>query len=129
MNVSFSIALSGLNAAAERVAVASTNIANARSLGATGQSGDQGFTPVQAQQVSDAHGGTRVVTRPVDPASVPSFEPSNPAADANGLVPRPNVNLENELVDMLVAQRAFESSLKALSTADAMLGTLLDRRS
>lgn len=128
MDASFNIALSGMNAAARRVAVASTNIANARSVGTTGQPGDQGFVPLQAQQVSDPHGGTRVVTRPVDPPSVPSFEPNNPAADANGLVPRPNVALERELVDMLVAQRAFESSLKALSTADAMLGTLLDRR-
>ena len=37
-----------------------------------------------------------------------------------------NVNLEEEVPEMMVTQRAYEANLKVLQTQDRMLGTLMD---
>ena len=37
-----------------------------------------------------------------------------------------NVNLEEEVPEMMVTQRAYEANLKVLQTQDKMLGTLLN---
>jgi flagellar hook protein FlgE len=39
-----------------------------------------------------------------------------------------NVDLGSESVDLMVAQRAFQANLKLLSTADQVLGSILDIR-
>lgn len=85
--------------------------------------------PQRADQVSVEGGGTRVITRPVEPPTVPSFEPDHPDADANGFVQRANVQIEREFGELILSQRAFEASLTALETADEMLGRLIDIRS
>ncbi len=129
------IALSGLNAATTRVAVASNNIVNARSLGATDKPGDTvaaksgGFRPQRVDQVSNGQGGALALTRGIDPASFQSFEPGSPEADANGVVPRPNVSLENQFMEITLAKRAYQASIRVIEVADAMLSELIDRRS
>jgi len=116
------IALSGLNAARTQVGVAANNIANMRSLGARDASDTQGYRPRQVALTSDV----RTSVRSVEPASVPSFEPGNPAADPGGIVPRPNISLSNELVNLKFAEHAFNSNLRVLEVEDAMMGALLD---
>ena len=37
-----------------------------------------------------------------------------------------NVNLAEEMVQMIVAQRAYESNSKSIQTSDSMLGTALN---
>ena len=74
----------------------------------------------------DAAGGVRTSVGALDPASVASFEPQSPDADANGIVPRPNVSLERELVDLKVAEHSFGANLRVLQTQDAMMSSLLD---
>ena len=53
------------------------------------------------------------------------------SADANGIgrinqgfVEGSNVNVVEELVNMISAQRAYETNSKVISTADRMLGTI-----
>jgi|SRR5262245_30049166 len=48
-------------------------------------------------------------------------EPGNPDADANGDVLMPNVSPMIEMVDLLVAARAYEANLLALRTHREML--------
>ena len=48
------------------------------------------------------------------------------AADADGIVPRPNVSLTDELVDLKVAEHSFGANLRVLQTEDAMMSSLLD---
>jgi flagellar basal-body rod protein FlgC len=124
---SFGISLSGLNAASTRVAAAASNIANIRSVAARDSSDTTGFKPVQVSQVSNVAGGTQTVISEVDPPSVPSFEPGNPSADANGIVPRPNVNLPGQMVELMTAEHNFKANLRAMSVADSMLGSLFDQ--
>ena len=72
-------------------------------------------------------GGTQTVVRGVDPPSVPSFEPGNPDADANGIVPRPNVSLAGQMVELMTAEHSFKANLRVIRTADSMLGSLFDQ--
>ncbi len=111
--------LAGLDVAARRVATASGNIDNLWSA-------DSGFRPLELQQLSDAHNTPRAVVRPADVSPLKTFEPANPDADAGGIVSRANVSLEREFGEIIIAQRAFEASLAAVSIADKMLGSLFD---
>ncbi len=125
----FNAGLSGLYAASLRVSVAGENIANVRSLGAKDAADTTGYRPLRVEQLSDGSGGTRAVIQAIDPPSLPSFEPDHPDADASGIVPRPNISLERQFVDMLIGQRSFEANLETIRTADEMLGALLDIKS
>ena len=127
-----STALSGLTAQAKKLEVSASNVANLRSLGVQpGSSQPQAgeFAPQQTALISTAGGGVRAEPVPVSPASVPSYEPGAPDADGNGVVPRPNVSLEQEIVTQIEAQRAFEANLKVIEAEDDLLGELLDIRS
>lgn len=118
--------LAGLDVASRRLATASGNIANVRSLAPQGAGEAAGFRPLELQQVSDARGTPRAVVRTADVSPLKTFEPASPDADANGIVSRANVSLEREFGELIIAQRAFEASLAAISIADKMLGSLFD---
>ena len=118
--------LAGLDVAVRRVATASGNIANVRSLAPQSAGDAGGFRPLELQQVSDARGTPRAVVRPADVNPLETFDPANPDADANGVVSHANVSLERETATLITAQRALEASLAAISTADIMLGALFD---
>ena len=48
------------------------------------------------------------------------FDPSHPDADENGIVRLPNVNVMEQMVDLMEAERAYEANLSALDTAKSM---------
>ncbi len=48
------------------------------------------------------------------------FDPTHPDADENGIVRLPNVNVMEQMVDLMEAQRAYEANLSALDTAKSM---------
>ncbi len=122
-----SVALSGLAAASKRVFVSANNIVNAQSTG-DGQAGN-GFKPQTVEQASVSPGGVKAVTRPVAPPTLPVFNPDHSAADKDGFVQMPNVSLEREIVEMMMAVNAYRANLKVIETADQMQGELLDRLS
>ena len=129
----FHISLSGLTAQAKRLSVSADNLANLRSAGvdpaaesSDGAAADPVFRPQRVIDVARSGGGVRAEAVPVSPPSVPLFDPSDPRADANGLVHRPNVSLEEELVTQKIAQHVFRANLRALQAQNEMLGTLLD---
>jgi flagellar basal-body rod protein FlgC len=49
------------------------------------------------------------------------YDPSHPAANAEGYVLRPNVNSLVEMSDMREAQRSYEANLSVIETSKAML--------
>ncbi len=118
--------LAGLDVAARRVATASGNVANVRSLAPQGPGDTTGFRPLEFQQVGDVQNTPKAVVRAADVSPLKTFEPASPDADPNGIVSRANVSLEREFGELITAQRAFEASLAAVSTADKMLGALFD---
>jgi flagellar basal-body rod protein FlgC len=128
----FSASLSGLMANSKRVAVSADNIANMRSRGVREDGPAQqpgAYVPKQVQDVTTAGGGVRAEVRPVTPPSVEVYAPGSPDADANGIAAIPNVNLAEELVTQIQAQRAYEANAKALKTQDELIDSLLDIRS
>ena len=120
-------ALSALQAQSKKLSVSANNVANARSLGyqeAADGSNNGGFRPSRVEQTSLASGG--VVAREVakSPASVLVYQPADSNADAQGLVPRPNVDLAEEFVNQILAQRAYEASARLIAAEDRRLEEL-----
>ncbi len=53
-------------------------------------------------------------------------DPGNPAADANGTVRMPNVNVLVETVDMREAQRSYEANLNMVTLTNRMVSRTID---
>jgi flagellar basal-body rod protein FlgC len=53
-------------------------------------------------------------------------DPSHPDADADGYVKMPDVEIVTEMVDMMVASRAYEANATAISSAKKMANDALD---
>jgi len=124
----FNISGSALTAQSARLNAVASNLANADSVvGADGK-------PYRAKQVvfqatpmgKDGGNGVRV-TQVVDSAAPlrMTYEPGNPAANADGYVAMPNVNVVEEMVNMISASRAYETNAEVMSaTKSLMLKTL-----
>lgn len=123
-----SISASGLKAAATRLEASASNIANALSSGPLPDSSGatSAYTPVTVKQ-SDVRGGG-VTARIVNAATphVPSYDPSSPDADADGMVASPNVDMATELVNVMTARMSYEASVKTMKVANDMMKTTLD---
>ncbi len=130
MNPAMSIAVSGLQAAAKRVAISADNVVNMRSRslapGTTAAEDPSAFRAMRAYQQALGTGGTSVTTRPVTPASIPVYNSSGSLQGNGGIEYRPNVSLEYETMEQITAKRAYEASAKLISTVDDMTKTLLD---
>lgn len=54
------------------------------------------------------------------------YEPGNPNADKMGFVKKPNVEVINEMVDMIAANRAYDASVQTANAAKAMVNKALE---
>ena len=127
---SMGIATSGLRAQAGRIRVISENIANADSTAQTA-GGDPYRRKVptfvnQLDRVLDAKTVALGRIKPDQSDFRTKYEPSNPAADANGYVKYPNVNPLVEMTDMRDAQRSYEANLNIISATRRMIQRTLD---
>jgi len=64
----------------------------------------------------------------VNPHDAPKrvYDPAHPDADADGFVAMPNVNIVTEMVDMMVASRAYEANITAIESAKHMADKALN---
>lgn len=117
------IAGSALTAQSARLNAVASNLANADSMvGADGQ-------PYRAKQVmfraTPVEGGalgvraTQVVESTAPPRLV--YDPTSPAANAQGYVSMPNVNPIEEMVNMIAASRSYQNNVEVLSAAKSLL--------
>ncbi len=122
---SMTIAASGMTAQDERIKVISENLANANSTALT-----PGGDPYRRQVVSFKDHFSKQVGADVvqvagvstDPSPFPlRYEPSNPAANAEGYVKLPNVNPLIEMVDLREAERSYMANMSAVDAAKTML--------
>ena len=104
--------------------VISQNLANVE----TTKTADGGPYKRQVLTVSgDAAAGSPQVDAVVDPRPGRQvYDPGHPDADKDGFVTYPNVDVNNELVDMMVARRVFEANASVFQAAKAMLRRALD---
>jgi len=54
------------------------------------------------------------------------YDPSNPDANAQGYVEKPNVNMIKETVDMMAVTRAYSANLTALDAVKNMASRALE---
>jgi flagellar basal-body rod protein FlgC len=129
MSTVLAIAVSGMAAASRRLEVSASNVANSSTTGPLPDANTSGFppayTPLRIDQV-DVGGGTSATVTPVSPSYVPTYDPSAPYADKNGMVAAPNVDFVNEFVQQITARYAFAANAKVIQADSRMLSTLLD---
>lgn len=122
---SLRIAASGLEAQSTRLRVVSENIANAQSTGAVSGADPYARQTVSFESALDRQTGVNLVqvkSIGTDPAPFKlEKDPGNPAADANGIVKLPNVDVLVELADMREANRSYEANLQVAKQSADML--------
>ena len=127
------IALSGMNAAARRLEVSASNIANAFSTGALpGADGavpagaPRAYAPLELVQTASAGGGTQTAVTTATPSTTATYDPQAPFANQDGLVAAPRVDLTQELVGQMIAGYSFAANATMMKADDRMTKALLD---
>ncbi|MDQ0317591.1 flagellar basal body rod protein FlgC [Amorphus orientalis] len=125
------LAGAGLEAQSARLRIVAENLANAQSTGST-----QGADPYSRKTIlfeskfDAALGAERVrVDAIVNDDDTPfriEYDPGHPAADADGNVKLPNVNMLMEMADMREATRSYEANLQMMKQARSMVSMTID---
>lgn len=106
--------ISALQAYKTRLGVTADNIANVNT--------DE-FKKSRAALREGANGGVQV---DINRVNTPGHRYQELEGDQLVQKESSNVNLEEEVPEMMVTQRAYEANLRVLQTQDKMLGTMLD---
>ena len=127
-NNAMAVAASALKAQQSRMRVIAENIANAQSTAdAPGGQPYRHQVPVfQAREMDGMTGVSLAQVRPDQSDFKKDYDPSHPAADAQGYVLRPNVDTLVEAMDMREAQRSYEANLNMISTTRKMISRTLE---
>ena len=124
------IASAGMKAQSDRLRVVAENLANADATGTTPGAAPYRRKLVLFQNVLDKQLGVPVVKvtqRSNDPSPFnKKYDPTHPAADAQGYVLMPNVNPIVEMMDMREARRGYEANMNIFEVSKAMLSKTLD---
>lgn len=127
---SMKVAASGLEAQSTRIRIVSENLANARSTGDTpGSDPFRRKTVTFAAELDRATGASLVeVDRlGVDEGQFSTeYDPGNPAANEQGVVKMPNVNVLIEMADMREANRSYEANLQSIKQSRDLISATID---
>ena len=119
-----------MEAQSERLRVIAENIANARSTGQTAGSDPYTRKTITFRTALDRASGTAAVAiRQIGEDKAPfrvEYDPGNPAADADGNVKLPNVNMLIEMADMREANRSYEANLQMIKQTRAMVASIIE---
>ncbi|MBR1216395.1 flagellar basal body rod protein FlgC [Bradyrhizobium sp. U87765 SZCCT0131] len=130
LQASVQIASSGLEAQSTRLRVVSENLANANSTGRTPGSDPYRRKTTTFNAEMDRVAGVQVVrVKDIGNDRAPfrvEYEPTHPAADANGYVKMPNVNSLIEMADMRETNRTYEANLQVVKQARSMVAMTID---
>jgi flagellar basal-body rod protein FlgC len=127
MDISKAIAISasGMDAQTARLRVIAENLANQDSTGSSpGAEPYRRKTITFEDKLDKELGVDTVKVRNVglDKSDLPKrYDPSHPAADAEGYVRTPNVNSFVEIMDMREAQRGYSANLNVMEVTRTML--------
>jgi flagellar basal-body rod protein FlgC len=119
------ISSSGMQAQTKRLRVIAENLANQDTTGSTpGAAPYRRKTVTFADQIDRASGVAEVAVQKIgtDPSAFPQrYDPSHPAANANGYVSTPNVNSFVEVMDMREAERSYSANLQVMQVTRGLL--------
>lgn len=134
----FNIAGTGMNAQSIRLNTTASNIANAETVSSSIEETYKARKPwfqVLEKQWDDVDGlnrkldvrsqvGDGVKIAGIVESDAPlkkRFEPHHPAADEEGYVTYPNVNVVEEMTDMMSSSRSYQMNVEVMKTAKQML--------
>ena len=124
------ISAAGMQAQSMRLRVIAQNLANQDTTGLSpGAEAYRRKTITFAAQADRAHGIETVRVKRVaeDPSDQPlKYDPSHPAANAQGYVRLPNVNSFVEVMDMREAQRSYEANISVMQVSRGMITRALE---
>ncbi len=125
----FDVSGSAISAQSQRLNVVASNLANAESIaGPDGQPYKARQVVFQTQNLGTDPSAAGVKVTQVIQNSTPArriHDPSNPLADADGLVTMPNVNPVEEMVNMISASRSYQTNVDVMNTAKSLLQKVL----
>lgn len=120
----FNVAGSALSAQSVRLNAVASNLANAESVvKSDGQ-------PYRAKQVifeatpMGGNGAMGVHVKQMVESAAPArmvYDPKNPAANPEGYVQLPNVDVVEEMVNMLSASRSYQTNAEVMTTAKTLM--------
>ncbi len=121
INAAIAAAASGMRAQTVRMRIAAENVANANS---TGDEPERRAVPPAHSAAGEHDARLRRARRARDAARAydmsafrEEYNPSHPAADADGYVQLPNVDTLVEMMDLREATRAYEANLNMIEAA------------
>lgn len=127
---SLRVAGSGLETQSARLRIVAENMANAQSTGSAAGADPYARKTITFESVLDRASGQNVVAiKSIGTDKTPfriEHMPGNPAADANGDVKMPNVDLLFEMEDMREANRSYEANLQVVTQTCGMISKTID---
>jgi flagellar basal-body rod protein FlgC len=128
------ISASALSAQRSRMKVIAGNIANANTMHAADGKPYRKLEITFGTVLKEAMGGSPtdnlggVKIDSIAPSKNPftrEYRPGHPNADEKGYIEKPNVNVTEEMVEMVEAQRAYDANLSAMKAYRDMLRSSL----
>jgi flagellar basal-body rod protein FlgC len=130
LDKALSIAASGMNAQTTRLRVIAESLANQDTTGSKpGADPYRRRTVAFEDRLDRQLGADTVQVRQVgqDNSDFPlRYDPSNPAANAQGYVKMPNVNGLVEAMDMREAERSYNANLAVMQASRSMLSRTIE---
>lgn len=130
LSTALRVAASGLGAQSERLRVVAENMANAQSTGRTEFEDPYTRKTISFSAQLDRASGVSYANATgisTDPTAFPvEYLPGHEAADENGYVRMPNVNMLVEMADMREANRSYEANLQVVRQARELISMTID---
>ena len=123
------LALSSLNAASVRMQVSASNLANAGDsapLPGSGVAGPAPFVPTRVSTVSLGDNGVQAQLSASQPAPPPTYDPSSPYANSNGMTASSDVDPSSQMIEQMQALQQYRASADLLKVNDQMQQKALD---
>jgi len=130
LSTALKVAASGLEAQSMRLRVVSENMANAQSTGSI--AGGDPYQRKTIEFMSELDSLSNAALVRVNGINRDSsefrieYDPGNSAADENGMVKLPNVNVLVEMADMREANRSYEANLQTVKQARELISMTID---
>lgn len=132
----FDISSAGMSVEQNRLAVAASNLANARtSTGVDGMPFQPLRAVVQAESYASVEAGVTAesLPRPVVQGVVPTettprlvYDPGHPDADEHGFVSTPAVDSLGTMMELISVSRGYEANLRAFDVTRHLLQSTID---
>lgn len=125
------ISSNGMRAQGARIRVISENVANTETTGTTAGADPYARQSISFKNEMDRELGIKLVgvdkiERDDKTPFKLEYKPDHPAADAEGYVKMPNVNVMIEMMDIREAQRSYEANLGMIEQSRSMISRTID---